>query len=70
MKFRVTMKNPVALDDSIRDALSDEDGVLDQVGLDQIRDVRQLSRRWFKYGELLVVEVDTEEGTCVVVEQS
>lgn len=70
MKFRVTMKNPDALYDGIRDAVSDEHGVLDKTGSNKVRAVYESCKRWFDNGEYLTVEVDTEEGTCVVVEQS
>lgn len=74
MKFRVTMKCPDALDDAIRDAvgavgfdgLSEDEAEL--VRESRSEAARKLCSRWFEYGEYLTVEVDTEAGTCVVME--
>ena len=75
MKFRVTMKDPDSLSDAIDDAIKEElksvsglsneereylfDGRRDAV----YKDVGQ----WFKYGEYLTVEIDTDAGTAIVV---
>lgn len=61
MKFKVTMKSPDAFDDAIHEALkvctreSDEE-------------IREICKKWFRYGEYLTVEIDTKEKTCKVVE--
>lgn len=80
MKFRVTMKTPDELDDSIKEAVkalterlmpspdfSEEER--EQVAEFRGRVVRAKCSKWFEHGEYLTVEIDTEEGSCVVVER-
>lgn len=74
MKFRVILKDPDALSDAIKDAvkadlltiLEDEE---EREAITEIREqnTNELCRQWFKYGELLMVEIDTKAGTCLVV---
>lgn len=75
MKFRVMMKDPDALDDQIRtavkrsvEALGLEDDEADAVLETRVEKVNSLCGRWFKYGEYLEVEIDTDAKTCTVVE--
>lgn len=76
MKFRVTMKNPDALDMAITHAVSssieqDDHELIDEEHVDdEISEIKNMCSRWFHGGEYLTVEVDTEEGTCIVVAQS
>ena len=75
MKFRVQMKDPDTLSDAIADAVDKE---VDALGLpeDEARAVkdRRLEKvgdvcdKWFKWGEYLIVEIDTDAKTCVVLE--
>lgn len=74
MKFRVSMKDPDTLYDAIAEAVRSE---LKQLGLDQdelelleesrFKKVSDICDQWFRYGEYLEVEIDTEAKTCVVV---
>ena len=75
MKFRVTLKDPDVLHDAINEAVV---GVVNKmIGLDAderdaVVDRRQekiagLCSQWFRYGEYLTVEIDTDAQTCVVV---
>ena len=59
MKFRVTMKTPIA--DALEDTIREEEigGAV----------LEMCKEKWFEYGEYLTVEIDTEKGTCVVVER-
>jgi hypothetical protein len=76
MKFQVTMKDPDAPFDAIDEALVEEVDKI--VGLDtderhavieeRGEKVRDLCEKWFRYGELLTVEIDTDAQTCTVVE--
>lgn len=76
MKFRVTMKDPDCLNDAIADAVRESlaaDERLDADEMDAVGEVRrekvgESCKRWFKWGEYLTVEVDTDAGTCVVTE--
>lgn len=78
MKFRVSMKDPDTLDDAIRDAVDrsfDGMGTLEDEEVDALAAVRKrkakdVCSRWFRYGEYLTVEIDTEAGTCSVVEDT
>lgn len=75
MKITVTMKDPDTLHDAIGDALEE---ALPRSGLDEderdlVRDsrhekIKRQCSKWFKYGECLSVEIDTDAGTCVVKE--
>lgn len=76
MKFKVTMKDPDCLHDAIREAVEAEVGKL--MGLfaserktlidERIERVYEgCSKKWFRYGEYLDVEIDTDAGTATVV---
>lgn len=75
MKFRVSMKDPDTLDEAISRAVAREVtllGLTDLAEKDAVEEVRRekaksVCAQWFKYGEYLDVEIDTEAGTCVVV---
>lgn len=74
MKFRVDMKDPDALSDSIDDAVEGDVALMsgdadERKAVAEVRraKARELCGRWFEYGEYLTVEIDTDAGTCVVV---
>ena len=74
MKFRVTMKDHDTLHDAIREAVERDVRAtgLDPDGVGMVTDARvekvgALAQKWFRYGEYLTVEIDTEAGTCVVI---
>lgn len=77
MKFKVMMKDPDTLGDAINDAVKAEVAQIsgldederDSVQEERAERVRALCRKWFKYDEYLCVEIDTDAGTCVVVQQ-
>lgn len=76
MKFRVTMKDPDTLTDAISDAL-DNDHEHPPTGLSQdvlnvLWDQRKdraysIASKWFKYGEYVTIEIDTEAMTAIVI---
>ena len=74
MKVRVTMKSPDALSDAIYDAVERKrmiavnDGTTDDFDAEYEREelYEELSK-WFKYGEYLTVEIDTDTGVAEVV---
>lgn len=66
------MKDPDTLYDAIEDAIREfhVEG-LDSEELEIVKEcrknnVRELCSQWFKYGEYLKVEIDTEAKTCIV----
>jgi len=69
MKVRVTMKSP----DSVDYAMEDVDNRLHLLGLsgdefdEEFEHVQNTVREWFKYGEYLTVEIDTETGEATVI---
>ena len=74
MKFRVTMKDPDTLGDAIKEAVEGDvkflvDDPDEQSALIEVRQekVSEICKEWFKWGEYLTVEIDTEAGTAVVV---
>ncbi len=68
------MKDPDTLWDAVRDAVDEE---IDKLGLEEdeatelkeirAQKVRDKCGRWFRYGEYLDVEIDTDAGTCTVL---
>jgi len=74
MKFRVQLKDPDCLSDAIADAVDDR---VDAMGLPgdeaeavkerRITKVSDLCDEWFRYGEYLLIEIDTDAKTCVVL---
>lgn len=74
MKFQVSMKDPDTLDDAIDSAIDDLelDPTLSEEEVELVKEnrkeeTRKMCGKWFQYGEYLVVEIDTEAGTCTVV---
>jgi hypothetical protein len=79
MKFIVSMKDPDTLHDAITEAVESPDydpKAFDGLDDDEIEEVKQkriekISKlccdRWFKWGEYLRVEIDTEAKTCTVL---
>jgi hypothetical protein len=74
MKIRITLKDPDALIDCIRDAVYQQPiEELSKSEIDEGIEARKqriidLCGRWFEYSEYLAVEVDTERETCTVLE--
>lgn len=78
-KFQVTMKDPDKLHDACQEAVKAElEGIegIDSAEKEALLDARyeKLSAyccsKWFEWGEYLTVEIDTEAGTCTVVERN
>lgn len=75
MKFRVQMKDPDTLHDAIDDAVQKELLAIDELTADdrealietRRETVSEICNKWFEYDEYLTVEIDTDAGTCVVV---
>lgn len=75
MKFLVTMKTPDSLEDCISEAVNDasldwdnvEKEFLEDEIYNQTEEFKELCKKWFKYGEYITVEIDTEAKSCVVV---
>ena len=57
MKIEVCMKCPDCLDDAINDCVDNEE---------EREKIKELAGRWFKYGEMVTLMIDTENETCVV----
>lgn len=74
MKFQVQMKDPDVLQDAIEEAVKKS---LADLGLDEdeleplvekrSEKVKAVCDTWFRWGEYLVVEIDTDAKTCTVV---
>ena len=75
MKFRVRMKDPDTLGDACTEAAQ---AALKSVqGIDndereslvegRAASLSEFAAKWFKYGEYVTVELDTEAGTAIVV---
>lgn len=77
MKFTVTMKDPDTLHDAIEEAVVEYvNGLTGHLDEDDREDIIQnrkekiaeICQKWFRYGEYLSVEIDTEAGTASVCE--
>lgn len=75
MKVKVQMKDPDTLYDAINDAVSEQltlEGLTDPEERESLLEIRReriqgLAGKWFRYGEYLTVEIDTEAQTCTVL---
>lgn len=75
MIFKVSMKDPDTLYDSVEEAVQDElermtnidDEERSMLQESRAEKVREQASRWFQYGEYLTVEIDTEKNTIRVV---
>jgi len=75
MKFRVTMKDPDGVYDSMSRAVEQslpEDG-LDEEEREQLSETRadllkKFTGKWLQYSEYAVIEFDTDAGTAILVE--
>ena len=77
MKFRVTLKDPDGVYESLKDSAETwEKGVtgLEEEEHDDIVSARQarldkIISKWFQYSEYVTLEIDTESETCIVKER-
>lgn len=81
MKINITMKTPDALYEAAQEYANrmaeDKDNVKeieDEYGGDKNYYIQtqhelfeQIANKWFKYGEYVTLEIDTEEETCVIM---
>ena len=79
MKFRITMKDPVGVFDSITaevvrlmERIKELDEGINADEMDSIEEQHRETlekhvRDWFQYGEYITVEIDTDAKTCKVV---
>ena len=78
MKIKVTMKNPDALEHYVCEAVKDhfkndignvniDPDELDFMIESKIEDIEEIASTWFKYGEYLTVEFDTDTKTIEVL---
>ena len=69
MKFRMTFKTPDELERAVREAvLEDNPGWSEEELEEEIQEqVSVLEERFFKYRELVTIQIDTKEGTATVV---
>lgn len=74
MKIKITFKDTDALEECIKDSL--EDLVIEGLSEEEMNSIKEtrkleileLSSKWFEYGEYINLEIDTEEKTCIVLE--
>ncbi len=76
MKFTVSFKCPDALQEAVEEAVKsglvdtdhdeEEREALEELRIQKV--YKECSEKWFKWGEYCDVEVDTEAGTCTVLE--
>ena len=78
MRVKVTFKDPDALWDCIQEGVSNElEGTIKGLNDEEYQEiiekrseeVRSQVGKWFKYGEYLTVEIDTEKDSIAVIEE-
>lgn len=72
MKLKVTLKDPDALYDGISEALEEDLKELPEDEKEALEEIRReklttIANKWFKWGEYITVEIDTDQNTCVVM---
>lgn len=74
MKFTITMKDPDGVYDCIEDAVKDSlkaSGLPgdEQDALKEVRGnkIREVTGKFFEYGEYVNIEIDTDAGTATVL---
>jgi len=78
MKFRVTMKDPDGVYDSLDEAAEQAAQSVEGIDDDEREAIGQLKReklkeftgKWLEYGEYAEIEFDTEAGTAVRIPKS
>lgn len=63
MKFQVTMKCPDALWEAVKDNTTGGT----RGDSEEFNKVMGQCRQWFKYEEMVTLEIDTEANTCTVI---
>jgi hypothetical protein len=75
VRFRVTMKDPDGVYESLQDAAEESIKAIEGLSEREREELTESRRvtlgeateRWFRYSEYLTVEIDTEADTCIVV---
>jgi hypothetical protein len=67
MKIRIAMKTPDAVDHALAAHGLDESLSIAK-HFKKREEIRELCRRWFRFGEVVVLEIDTKAKTCTVLE--
>lgn len=72
MKIRIYLKDPDTLYDAISDSVENIQTGLSAEATEKIKEAHkeeyiELSRTWFEYGEYVMLEMDTEAKTCIVI---
>ena len=76
MKVKITLKDPDALYEAVRDAVSEEvsklkglsDGEKERIADDREQEAREkIASQWMEYGEYLEVEFDLDAATATVI---
>ena len=74
MKFKIQMKDPDGVYDSVTEAANASSQSVSGISDDEREELAESRReeldekirKWFKYGEYLTVEIDTDKNTATV----
>jgi len=71
MKYQIYMKTPDALTSAISHAEGHPDVDLDndETNYELVDQLYKQAEKWFRYRECVTLEIDTDAGTCVVLER-
>jgi len=73
MIFTVTFKTPDCVQDSVTEVAIQETFNIENTDDREdkqneiIRELKKFTEKWVRYGEYIIVEFDTEKGTCKVL---
>lgn len=75
MRFKVTFKDPDGPYEAIQDAAASQVKAIEGLDEDERESLIQskadkltaAARKWFRYGECVTIEIDTEAGTATVI---
>ena len=63
MRFQIMMKTPDGLNTALNESCGDDDEYYSEV-----QDAYQAAQKWFRWDEIVTLEIDTEKETCIVLE--
>ena len=75
-KITITMKDPDTLYDAIMEAAEEDARKIEGIDDDERQAIveqrkekfAEVAKKWFEYSEYLRVQIDTDAGTCTVLE--
>lgn len=75
MKLKITLKDPDGVSNCIQDAAKESVEENDSLESDEVdgliesrcEKLHETCKKWIRYGEYVTIEINTDEGTAVVI---